>query len=212
MNVKDKIVLITGGSRGIGAAIAKKFAAEGAFVAINYLNNHDLAQKVVEEIESFGGQAVAMQADVRNPEQVNAMIETLTDSLGGIDVVVNNALSHYTFNPQTRKTAWEMEWQDYQNQWDGNVRGAYNICKASVPYMKEKMSGRIINIVSNLIDFPVIPYHDYTTAKLALLGFTRNLAKDLGAFGITVNAVAPGLTYPTDSSADTKEDCARIYY
>jgi 3-oxoacyl-[acyl-carrier protein] reductase len=72
--------------------------------------------------------------------------------------------------------------------------------------MKNQMSGRIINLVSNLIDFPIIPYHDYSTAKMALLGFTRNLAQELGTFGINVNAVSPGLTYPTDSSQETKED------
>ena len=206
MNVKDKIVLVTGASRGIGAAIAKKFAAEGAFVGVNYLKNQELAEKVVAEIESFGGQAAAFQADVRSQDQVQTMITQLGDSFGGIDVIVNNALSHYTFNPKTRKTAWEIDWHDYQTQLDGNVQGAYNVCKAAIPFMKEQMSGRIINIVSNLIDFPVIPYHDYTTAKMALLGFTRTLAADLGSFGITVNAVSPGLTYPTDSSSETKED------
>ena len=206
MDVKDKIVLVTGASRGIGAAIAKKFAVEGAFVGVNYLKNQELAEKVVAEIESFGGQAAAFQADVRSQDQVQTMITQLGESFGGIDVVVNNALSDYTFNPKTRKTAWEIDWHDYQTQLDGNVQGAYNVCKAAIPFMKEQMSGRIINIVSNLIDFPVIPYHDYTTAKMALLGFTRTLAADLGSFGITVNAVSPGLTYPTDSSSETKEN------
>jgi 3-oxoacyl-[acyl-carrier protein] reductase len=206
MNLQDKIVLVTGASRGIGAAIAKKFAAEGAFVVVNYLKNQSLAEAVVTEIESIGGQGAAIQADVRNADQVNEMMGQIIDEFGGIDVVVNNALSHYTFNPKTRKTAWEMEWEDYEEQLQGNVHGAYNICKASLTYMRDRCSGRIINIVSNLMDFPVIPYHDYSTAKAALLGFTRNLAKELGAFGITVNAVSPGLTYPTDSSYETKED------
>jgi 3-oxoacyl-[acyl-carrier protein] reductase len=206
MKFKDRIVLVTGASRGIGAAIAKKFAAEGAFVVVNYLKNQLLADSVVKEIQSTGGQAVALQADVRDENQVTEMLSQIMDSFGGIDVVVNNALSHYTFNPKTRKTAWEMEWEDYDQQLAGNVRGAFNVCKAAMPYMKEQMSGRIINMVSNLIDFPVIPYHDYSTAKMALLGYTRNLSKELGSFGITVNAVAPGLTYPTDSSSETKED------
>lgn len=206
MNLKDKVVLITGASRGIGAAVAKKFAAEGSFIIVNYLKNEQLAEHVVKEIEKLGGQGVAIQADVTNEAQVNDMMEQIMDSLGGIDVVVNNALSHYTFNPKTRKTAWELNWSDYQQQWEGNVHGAYNLCKAAMPYMKKQMSGRIINIVSNLIDFPVIPYHDYSTAKMALLGYTRNLAKELGSFGITVNAVSPGLTYGTDSSKETNED------
>ncbi|WP_026695674.1 3-oxoacyl-ACP reductase [Peribacillus kribbensis] len=206
MNLKDKVVLITGASRGIGAAIARKFASEGSFVIINYLSNKHLAEDIAADIETRGGQAAAIQADVTDFEQVNEMMAHIIENFGTIDVVVNNALSHYTFNPRTRKTAWEMEWDDYNQQWEGNVHGAYNICRAAMPFMKEQMYGRIINIVSNLIDFPVIPYHDYSTAKMALLGFTRNLAKELGAFGITVNAVSPGLTYPTDSSAETKDD------
>ena len=206
MNLQDKIVLITGASRGIGAEMAKRFAKEGSFVVINYVKNQALAESVVSEIETLGGQAVAIQADVTNRNQVDEMMEQIIDSVGAIDVVVNNALSHYTFNPKTRKTAWEIEWEDYNRQWEGSVQGAFNICKAAMPHMKNQMSGRIINMVSNLIDFPIIPYHDYTTAKMALLGFTRNLAQELGAFGINVNAVSPGLTYPTDSSQETKED------
>lgn len=206
MHLKDKIVLVTGSSRGIGAAIAKAFAAEGSWVVVNYLKSKKQADTVVESILAHGGQAVAIQADVQNEGQVLDMMDQIVDLFGAIDVVVNNALSHYTFNPRTRKTAWEMEWADYHKQFEGSVHGAFNVCKASMPYMKSQSAGRIINIVSNLIDFPVIPYHDYTTAKAALLGFTRNLAKDLGSFGITVNAVAPGLTYPTDSSRETKED------
>lgn len=206
MNLQGKIVLVTGASRGIGAAIAKSFAAHGSFVIVNYLSNASMAQAVVEDIERSGGQAAAIQADVRNEGSVRQMVAAITESFGVVDVAVNNALSHYTFNPKTRKTAWELEWSDYQQQIEGNVRGAYNVCKAVVPYMKQQHSGRIINIVTNLIDFPIVPYHDYATAKSALLGFTRNLAKELGSFGITANSIAPGLTYPTDSSRETQED------
>lgn len=205
MHLQGKVVLVTGASRGIGAAIAKTFANEGAYVIVNYLQNVYLAERVVQEITELGGQAIAMQADVRNENSVSEMIMAIVESFGTIDVVVNNALSHYTFNPKTRKTAWDMEWIDYQEQFEGNVHGAFNTCKAVIPYMKQQATGRIINIVTNLIAFPVIPYHDYSTAKSALLGFTRNMAKELGAFGITVNAVAPGLTYPTDSSRETQE-------
>ncbi|MGG1401093.1 3-oxoacyl-ACP reductase [Bacillus salipaludis] len=206
MILKDKIVLVTGASRGIGAAVAKKAASEGAIIIVNYLKNNQLAEQVVLEIEAMGGQAFAIQADVRDEVEVGEMMNQIIDSFGGIDVVVNNALNHYTFNPKTRKTAWELEWADYDQQIAGSLQGAFYICKAAMPFMKKQMSGRIINITSNLIDFPVVPYHDYSTAKMGLLGYTRNLAKELGAFGITVNAVSPGLTYPTDSSSETKED------
>jgi 3-oxoacyl-[acyl-carrier protein] reductase len=205
MKLEDKIVLITGASRGIGAALAKAFGLKGAFVIVNYLKNESAASQVVTEIESNGGQAIAIQADVRYPKEVKKLIDRIYDGLGTIDILVNNALPHYTFNPKTRKMAWEIEWEQYQNQFEGNVKSAYNLCQAVLPIMKNQGGGRIINMVTNLIEFPIVPYHDYTTAKTALLGFTRNLAKDLGGFDITVNAVAPGLTYPTDSSRETQE-------
>lgn len=206
MLVKNKVVLVTGASRGIGRAISRKMGSEGALVILNYLSSREAAESAAKEIRESGGHAAAMQADVTDEEEVNRMMNDIIESYGGIDAVINNALSHYSFNPKERKAAWELEWDDYNRQWEGSVRGAYNVCRAAIPYMKEQMSGNIVNIVSNLVSFPVIPYHDYTTAKSGLLGFTRNLAKELGCFGITVNAVAPGLTYPTDSSAGTKED------
>jgi 3-oxoacyl-[acyl-carrier protein] reductase len=204
--VKGKVVLVTGASRGIGAAVAKAFGAEGAIVVVNYLQNSVSAKQVVEDITSAGGEAVAIQADVRNEQSVLAMMECIVNSYGAIDIVINNALAAYSFNPKTRKTAWEITWTDYQQQLDGSLQAAYHVCKAAMPHLKDTGSGRIINMVSNLIDFPVVAYHDYSTAKAALLGFTRNLAKELGAFGITVNALAPGLTYPTDSSRETQEE------
>jgi 3-oxoacyl-[acyl-carrier protein] reductase len=206
MDFKGKIVMVTGASRGIGAAIAKSFGAQGAFVIVNYLQNEKLASAVVSEIRASGGEAVALQADVTSESDVQKLVATIIESFGALDIVVNNALSHYTFNPKTRKTAWSIDWSDYQRQLEGSLGGAFHICKAVIPHMKQQSDGRIINIVTNLIDFPVVPYHDYTTAKAALLGYSRNLAAELGAFGIKVNCVAAGLTYPTDSSRETQED------
>jgi 3-oxoacyl-[acyl-carrier protein] reductase len=206
MDFAGRTVLVTGSSRGIGASIAKAFGELGAVVVVNYLSNEQAAMEVVQHIQRAGGEAVALQADVTDSSSVERMVEEVADAFGGIDVVVNNALKHYSFNPKLRKTAWAMEWEDYQNQLDGSLGGAFHVCKAVIPHMKERGGGRIVNMVTNLIDFPVVPYHDYTTAKSALLGYSRNLAAELGAFGITVNCVAPGLTYPTDSSRDTKED------
>ena len=204
--MQDRVVLVTGASRGIGKAIAKHLGKKHAMIVVNYLQSADLAEQVVKEIEESGGQSIALQADVTQASEVNRMVQDILDNLGTIDAVVNNALSHYTFNPKTRKTAWELEWEDYQTQIDGSLKGAFNLCKAVMPQMKRQGFGRIINMVTNLIDFPVVPYHDYTTAKSAVLGYSRNLAKELGPFGITVNCVAPGLTYPTDSSRETQEE------
>ncbi|HJV45961.1 MAG TPA: 3-oxoacyl-ACP reductase [Bacillota bacterium] len=204
--LKGKVVLVTGASRGIGAEIAKQLGKQGAIVIVNYLQNQCAANEVVKDIEQNGGTAVAIQADVIDSDQVEQMVHMIVDNFMGIDVVVNNALPHYTFNPRTRKPAWEIKWQDYQTQIQGNLGGAYNVTHAVLPYMTQQQEGRIINIVTNLIDFPIVPYHDYTTAKSALLGFSRNMAAELGAFGIKVNCVAPGLTAHTDSSQDTPEN------
>lgn len=204
--MKDRVVLVTGASRGIGKAIAKRFGEKQAMVIVNYLKSKDLAEQVVKEIEERGGHALALQGDVTQASEVNHMVQEILDNLGTIDAVVNNALHHYTFNPKTRKTAWELEWEDYQSQIDGSLKGTFNLCKAVLPQMKRQGYGRIINMVTNLNDFPVVPYHDYSTAKAAVLGYTRNLAKEVGPFGITANCVAPGLTYPTDSSRETQED------
>ncbi|WP_085524264.1 3-oxoacyl-ACP reductase [Tuberibacillus sp. Marseille-P3662] len=206
MDFKGKVILVTGASRGIGAAIAKAFGEEGAFVVVNYLKSESAAHQVVTDIYNSGGDAALMQADVTDASAVQQMVADIVESFGGLDVVVNNALPNYIFNPKTRKTAWEMEWSDYQEQLDGSLGSTFNVCQAVIPYMKQQNGGRIINMVTNLIDRPLVPYHDYTTAKAGLLGYSRNLAADLGRFGITVNCVAPGLTYPTDASRETKED------
>ncbi|MGF7048655.1 3-oxoacyl-[acyl-carrier protein] reductase [Paenibacillus sp. DS2015] len=206
MDFKGKVVLVTGASRGIGAATAKAIGALGATVIVNYLTSEKKAAGVVADIQASGGEAIALQGDVTNERDVEQLISRIIGDYGVIDVVVNNALRQYTFNPKTRETAWSIQWEHYQQQLEGSLGGAFHVCKAAIPHMKWQGDGRIINMVTNLIDFPIVPYHDYTTAKAALLGYSRNLAAELGVFGIRVNCVAAGLTYPTDASRDTTED------
>ncbi|PUE36071.1 3-oxoacyl-ACP reductase [Limnohabitans sp. Jir72] len=204
-NFAGQVVLVTGASRGIGAAIAKAFAREGAMVLVNYLNNHAAAEDVVTQCQHLGGDAWALSADVRSPEAVNNMVAQALRETGRIDVVVNNAFSPYTFDPDHRQRFGDVPWQSYQTQFDGAVHAAYNVCQAVLPHFKQRGQGSIINLTSDLVDRPSIAYHDYTTAKAALVGFSRNLAADLGPLGIRVNCVAPGLVNPTDSSRATKE-------
>jgi 3-oxoacyl-[acyl-carrier protein] reductase len=204
--LRDRVALVTGSSRGIGAAIARALGAHGATVAVNYLSRQDRAQEVVDDVRAAGGRAQAFAADVTQPAAVTAMVAEISERFGPVNLLVNSALRAYAFDPLTRRTAWDIPWEDYEQQFTGSVGGAFNTCRAVLPSMREQREGRIVNLVTDLVERPTIGYHDYTTAKTALLGFSRNLAADLGPFGITVNCVAPGLVYPTDASRRTTDE------
>jgi len=206
MKFRDKTILVTGASRGIGAALAKAFAAEGGLVIVNYRSNADAARQVVETCEAVGGRALAVAADVTSEAEVAAMIARIGDEIGRLDAVVNNAFAPYVFDPDNRTRFWDTPWSSYQAQVDGALKATYTICQAVLPLMKQRAQGSIVNMASDLVARPSIPYHDYTTAKSALIGFSRTLAAELGPLGIRVNCVAPGLVYPTDSSRVTKEE------
>jgi len=203
---EGKVVLVTGASRGIGAAIARAFAKEGALVIVNYLQNGEKAKQVASECIALGGDGWAVQGDVTSEAAVNEMVEQVVLETGKIDVVVNNAFRPFHFDPEQRKLASELKWDDYQAQIDGAVRSAHYMCQAVLPLMKKQSQGSIVNVISNLVERPIVPYHEYNTAKTALMGYSRNLAAETGSFGIRVNCVAPGLVYPTDASRTTKEE------
>ena len=205
MKFNDQIVLITGSSRGIGAAIAKAFAAEGATVIINYIKNSAAAIETAEKCKELGGSAKIIQADVSSGEQIQKLIDEILQDFSKIDILVNNAFKPYIFDSENRKQFHETSWNDYQEQLDGVLFSSYTLCQTILPIFKKRTKGNIINIASDLVARPTIPYHDYMTAKAALIGFSRNLAMEVGQFGIRVNCVAPGLVYPTDGSMNTKE-------
>lgn len=205
MKFQGKVVLVTGASRGIGAAIATAFAREGATVAINHLSNDAAAAATVAACQAAGGDAWAVKADVGSAPAVQAMVDAVARELGPIDIVVNNAFKPYAFDPRRRMLFDDLQWSDYQAQFDGAVGGAFHVCRAVLPQMRQRAQGAIVNIVSNLVEHPVVAYHDYTTAKASLVAFSRNLATELGPLGIRVNCVAPGLVYPTQASEATQE-------
>lgn len=204
MNFAGQVVLVTGASRGIGAAIARAFAAEQATVAVNYLRNAQAAEEVVAQCRVAGGDAFAVQADVTREDEVRSLVERVVGEAGRIDVLVNNAFRGYAFDPEQRQAFAGLSWADYQAQFDGSVGAAFLTCQAVLPEFRRQARGSIVNIVSDLVENPVVPYHAYTTAKSALVGFSRNLASELGPLGVRVNCVAPGLVYPTDASGATR--------
>jgi len=205
MDFSNKSVLITGASRGIGAAIAKAFASEGASVTVNYLQNTTAAQETVTACEAAGGDAIAVQADVTDHAAVQRLVSEAQDTFGKIDILVNNAFAPYVFSPEHRTPFWDLKWDAFQSQLEGSVKASHGLIQAVLPDMLARAEGSIINIATNLVDRPVVPYHDYTTAKSALIGFGRNLAMELGPLGIRVNTVCPGLVFPTAASRDVKE-------
>ncbi len=211
MLLADKVALVTGSSRGAGAAMARALAGEGAAVCVNYLRSADKAAAVAAAIKEAGGTAMTYQADVTDPEAVEAMVGAIVERFGRLDVIVNNALPSYRFDPAAPYTSVEtVEWAHFTRQYEGAVRGVLNTTRAALPTMKAQRFGKIINISTNLVYNPVVTYYDYTTAKAGMVGLTRNLAAELGPHGIRVNLVAGGLLRTTDASAVTTEEVFEI--
>ncbi len=205
MQFKGQVVLVTGAGRGIGAAIARAFAQQGATVAVNHLSNDAAAAETVAACHAAGGDAWAVKADVGDAAAAQAMVDGVLREAGRIDVVVNNAFRPYAFDPRRRALFDSLQWSDYQAQFDGAAGSAFHVCRAVLPHLRQRARGSIVNIATNLVEHPVVPYHDYTTAKAALVAFSRNLAAEVGPQGIRVNCVAPGLVYPTQASQATPE-------
>ncbi|KAK8023543.1 Pyridoxal 4-dehydrogenase [Apiospora rasikravindrae] len=206
MKLSDQVVLVTGSSRGLGAAIARAFAAEGARVVINFQQNRELAEALAADIKPGG---LAIQADVTDPAQVEAMFRQAEEHFGQpVHTVVNNALPAFEFNGDARPKLGDITWAAFDQQLQGIVRGALNTTQAALPgfsRLPKGSGGRIINIGSNLVANPVVPYQDYTAAKGALLAFTRTCAAELGPRGITCNMVSGGLLRTTDASRATPD-------
>ena len=202
MNIRDQIVLITGGARGVGAAAARAFAGQGARVAINWRASGQQAEALAAELSD---RAIAVQADVTDRAAVDAMVARAADHFGApVSTVVNNALD-YSFNGDARAQMADIPWEDMERQFTTVIRGALNVIQATAPGMAAQKFGRVVNIGTNLFQNPVVPYHDYTAAKAALLSLTRTAAGDLGPSGITVNMISGGLLRTTDASAATPE-------
>ena len=184
--LKNKVAIVTGASRGIGRAVAVALATEGAHVVVNYASSSGAADAVVAAIREMGGEAIALQADVSQAEQVEALIKATMEKWGHIDVLVNNA-------GITRDTLLlRMKPEDWQAVINLNLTGVFLCTRAVSKIMLKQRSGRIINIASVAGQIGNPGQANYSAAKAGVIGFTKTVAKELGARGVTANAVAPG--------------------
>jgi 3-oxoacyl-[acyl-carrier protein] reductase len=194
MRLKDQIALVTGGSRGIGQAVVKAFAAEGAKVALVYRGSQAAAEAIVKEIKDKGGTALALQADVAEFTAAQACVERTEKELGPLDVLVNNAgIIHDDLFVRLEPADWDKVIRT-------NLGGTYNFCRAVAYPMMKRRKGRIINVSSVVAEHANPGQTNYAASKGAINSFTRALAVELASRGVTVNAIAPGFI-ETDMSA-----------
>ena len=194
MILKEKTALVTGASRGIGRAIALQLAAEGAKVAINFAGNLAKAEEVKAEIESNGGEALLVQADVSSAESVEEMVNKVTEKFGKIDILVNNA-------GITRDgLLMRMKDSDFDEVINTNLKGVFNCTKTVSKLMIKQRSGRIVNMASIVAITGNAGQTNYAAAKAGIIGFSKSAAKEFASRGITVNVVAPGFI-ETDMTA-----------
>lgn len=186
MDFKGKTVLVTGASRGIGAAIAHLFAEKGANIALNYAGSKEAAEKVAEEMKLLGVECKTYQCDVSELSQVEDMIKLIEEDFGSIDILVNNA-------GVTKDTLFmRMKEEDWDKVINTNLKGVFNCSKSVIRGMIKRKYGKIINITSVVALSGNIGQANYAASKAGVIGFTKSLAQELGSRNIQVNSVAPG--------------------
>lgn len=204
MLLEGKVVLVTGGGRGIGAAIARVLGRHGATVAVNYSSSKEKAEAVVAEIRDAGGAAEAFGADVRDSQAVETMVQAIVNRFGRIDGVVNNAIGGRQHGLLTEATL-----DDFANAFDFGARAVINTINAVRPVMRDQGGGRIVNIVTELWNMAPAEWSVYMAGKGAMVGISRSLACELGPENITVNMVAPG--WMADEKVDTSSEGSKNF-
>ncbi len=200
LGLKDKVAIITGASRGIGAASAKALAHHGATVVINYIKSKDKAEELLDEIKKAGGKGMVFQADARDQDAVNDMVESTLNEFGKIDVLVNNANINFPIRPFM-----ELTWDQIETKILGEMKALYNCSQAVLKDMLARKSGKLIFVSSSLSRFPGFGFSAHAAAKSAMDGMAKVMAMELGPSGITVNVVGPGLTLTDATAGQPKE-------
>jgi len=199
-----QVALVTGGSRGIGRAIAERLARAGALVAVNYLQRQDAAEETLAGIRALGGQAELCRFDVANGAEVSAALQNIVDRHGKLDILVNNAgLALDNLLLRLKEEEWERVMQV-------NLKGVFLCTKAAARFMVRQRSGRIVNLTSVVAQTGNAGQAAYSTAKAGIIGFTKTMAKELASRSITVNAVAPGFI-ETDMTGSLPEQVKTGY-
>lgn len=186
--LRGQRALVTGAGRGVGVAIARTLAAEGASVALAYRSSRAGAEEVVDAIRASGGDAHAFAADLTDPEQAERLVAQAAEALGGLDILVNNAAGFGPLKPLA-----EYVWDEIDAEWQAVVRPVVLTTRAALPILRAQGRGRIVNLTATLLQRPARGQGAHAMAKAAVLAYTRTLAREVGPDGITVNAVAPGM-------------------
>jgi len=186
MRFKDTVVIVTGGSRGIGEAIALGFGAEGANVVVNYKSSSQKAEDVKDRIIASGGQAIIYQADITDTGQVEKMMADVNEQFGRIDILVNNAAIYKD------SVVWKMETEAWDEVIQTDLCAVFHCTKYAIPFMKGQGNGRIISISSVVGQAGGFGVSNYAAAKAGIFGFTKAVAQEVAMYNITVNAVVYG--------------------
>ncbi len=206
MDLSHRIALVTGASRGLGAAIARSLAEAGAAVGLNYFGSPEKAEALVAGLCSSGKRAAAFKADVRDEAQVKVLVESVEKQFGGpIDILVINATG-----PQPMLKLEDLTWRSCLDQLEFFVKSPVLLTQAVLPQMKRRRHGRIIQIGSEVFDRGVPEFSNYVSAKGAQLGLSRSWARELAPFQITVNTVSPGWI-PTERHANDPKEAKDAY-
>ncbi|WDE95702.1 3-oxoacyl-ACP reductase FabG [Lentisphaera profundi] len=199
--LKNKVALVTGSSKGLGKAINKKFAEAGAKVVVNFYNGEEKAQETYDELKAMGAEVLMIRADATDEKQVNALVAEVEAKHGPIDILVPNATPD-----QPQKSIEDYSWDDYMSMINFFVKSPFLLTRAVLPNMKERQSGRIISIASEVYEKSVGNFSAYVATKGAQLGWTRSMATELAPWGITVNSVCPGWI-PVERH---EQDCQKV--
>ena len=202
-SAEQSVVLVTGAGRGLGLGIGRAFAAAGAKVIFHYHTSRQTAEEIVSEILQRGGQALACQADVSAPQEVERLFATAQAEFGQLDVLVNNA-GTYPTSPLL-----ELDPEEWDAVINSNLRSTFLCTQAAAQIMKKRMSGVILNIASIEGNFPAAHHAHYNAAKAGVIQFTKAAARELGGYNIRVNAISPGLINRPGLEKDWPEGVAR---